>query len=1044
MYSENFAKIVRFCYIYQATKVIHQQSESNVKTIKYTRKISAISAAIAMAIPVLAVASTGTSILAVTANVTTASIINTSQNDKVHSVGVGYVPYTAAFTPNGSDVYVTNTGGGSVSVIDAASEKVTDTINIGGSPYGVAVNPNGQTVYVTNESSNKVNIINSSDNKITSSIDVGDSPYDVAYSNNGLQAYVTNSGSNTVSIINTSTNTVSKTVTVGSSPEGVAFTPNGQYAFVTNSGDGTISVINASTGSVVKTITVGGSPSGISFNPSNNTAYVTNRGADSVQVLNTSDQTYTGQSIDVGSAPYNVVFGPNGHTAYAVNEYSDSVSVIDTATGQVIRTIHINHSDPTGIAISPEGVTGVYSASSEQQLINDGFGANSSAYGNSINLDGGTLSLTEPFTVTNPIYVSNPIAILNSVSGGTINNNGNHITLAGQISGPGALTLLGDGVFIVNGDNTYSGGTLINGGEEIISANDNLGDATSIVTLDHGEVSVSTPFVMDREIIVDPSGGTVFGPVSNSMDPSADNALDLMGNLTGQGMLDTNGTVFYNGISGPIGGVTVLGGLFEVGDSAHTNARLDGPVTVNHGAILRGHGTINGDVIDYGIVYPGGSIGKLTINGNYVQNSSGTLDIEITPNDTTAGTNYDQLNVTGSATLNGALNILQESGAPSTYKVGEKYDIVHAEKGITGSFQQVNYNPLFASYITPQVTTGKDNTYLTLAATTAPASAFSPATNSNDRLFKSGYGVASSTFVTTTSGLTAVNSLMDGAEKVGTHGVQFTNSHQGPWVKGFGGFGRANGAGVEDYGGIAGYGATVHAHLQSHLVLGAAFVGSGTGTNTAQQTVDGQSFGGFGYAIDTDGRWRMSATLGAGYLHQNSTRYIYPSNVIATGHTNGWYVGLGAQGQYLVPLGKAFLMPYGRISYLHTHLGGFAEQGAGALDIHYGGLSTSVAAFSGGLRLGYDLRTAGMKVIPWMSVGGTGYAGTLHVTQAETAGLSNSLERGLVAPNGALNTDAGITLTGRQDPWTVKVAYDGQFAGDTHFNTFDVLANYRW
>lgn len=165
MYSENFAKIVRFYYIYQSTEVIHQQSESNVKTIKYTRKISAISAAIAMAIPVLAVASTGTSILAVTANVTTASIINTSENDKVHSVEVGSVPYTAAFTPNGADVYVTNTDSGSVSVINSASEKVTDTINIGGSPYGVAVNPNGQTAYVSNISSGQVNIINLADNK---------------------------------------------------------------------------------------------------------------------------------------------------------------------------------------------------------------------------------------------------------------------------------------------------------------------------------------------------------------------------------------------------------------------------------------------------------------------------------------------------------------------------------------------------------------------------------------------------------------------------------------------------------------------------------------------------------------------------------------------------------------------------------------------------------------------------------------------------------------------------------------------------------------
>ena len=304
--------------------------------------------------------------------------------------------------------------------------------------------------------------------------------------------------------------------------------------------------------------------------------------------------------------------------------------------------------------------------------------------------------------------------------------------------------------------------------------------------------------------------------------------------------------------------------------------------------------------------------------------------------------------------------------------------------------------------------------------------------------------MVSSASINTTSTFTAINSLMDGAEQVDGNTVQFTDSRQGTWGKGFGGFGRANGANMEDYGGIAGYGTAVN----RHLVLGAAFTGIGAGTSTAQQTVDSQSFGAFGYAIDTQGHWRLSATLGAGYLHQNSTRYLYPSNVVGTGATDGWYTGAGIQAQYLVPLGQAFLMPYGRISYLHTQLAGFTEQGAvgGGVDmnIRYGGLSTSVAAFSGGLRMGYDLRTPGATIIPWVSVGGTGYAGTLYVTQAETVGLLASSENGLVAPDAALNTDAGLTLTGRHDPWTLKVAYNGQFAENVHLNTFDVLANYRW
>lgn len=295
----------------------------------------------------------------------------------------------------------------------------------------------------------------------------------------------------------------------------------------------------------------------------------------------------------------------------------------------------------------------------------------------------------------------------------------------------------------------------------------------------------------------------------------------------------------------------------------------------------------------------------------------------------------------------------------------------------------------------------------------------------------------------------SVDSLLDGAAQVtGTNGPRFTDSRIGSWGKGFGGFGRVNGASMENYGGIAGYGTAIN----RHLVMGAALVGSGASTRTSPQQVNDNSFGGFAYAIDTEGRFRLSATLGAGYLHQNSTRNLYtPQQQVfetAVGSSNGWYLGLGVQGQYLIPLGQNFLMPYGLISYVHTALGGFSEQGANQLanlNITYGGLSTNVAAFSGGIRAGTDIALGSMTLIPWVSVGGTGYAGTLNVAQRMRVGLLSSSEQAMVAPNGALDTGAGLTLRGsRHDPWTAKVAYNGQFSGNTHFNTFDLLANYRW
>ena len=71
-----------------------------------------------------------------------------------------------------------------------------------------------------------------------------------------------------------------------------------------------------------------------------------------------------------------------------------------------------------------------------------------------------------------------------------------------------------------------------------------------------------------------------------------------------------------------------------------------GTLNINGGS-LSGTGTINADVTNAGQVIPGGTgaAGTLTINGNYTQTATGTLDIDI--GGTTAGSQYDQLAVSG-------------------------------------------------------------------------------------------------------------------------------------------------------------------------------------------------------------------------------------------------------------------------------------------------------------------------------------------------------------------------------------------------------------
>jgi hypothetical protein len=78
------------------------------------------------------------------------------------------------------------------------------------------------------------------------------------------------------------------------------------------------------------------------------------------------------------------------------------------------------------------------------------------------------------------------------------------------------------------------------------------------------------------------------------------------------------------------------------------------------GGTLTGTGTITGSVSNNAAIGTGASPGLLSISGNYTENISAHLAIKL--GGTTAGTNYDQLSVGGSAALAGTLDISYWNG----------------------------------------------------------------------------------------------------------------------------------------------------------------------------------------------------------------------------------------------------------------------------------------------------------------------------------------------------------------------------------------------
>jgi len=311
---------------------------------------------------------------------------------------------------------------GSLLVVSPAAQatptfQVVATINVGANPFGAAMAPNGSSLWVAN-SGNTVTRINPSTYAIQGTIPVGNFPEDVAFTPNGSQAFVTNDSDATVSVINATTNTVTQTVDLTSIPmlfpTGVATTPDGSKVFVTSIGTQedhsrqNIAVLNNSNPANVtigSTITLVGNtgrpavtpdgsqlvaghdqgaaapPGAVFVNTANNailadlrlneggvcpgtaitpdgrfaylTKYSGHGGTGKVWVIDTATHGTVTTIPTPDTAMYGIRITPDGRFAFATDFFLNQVTVISTATNQIIANIPVG-ANPNDIAFTPD------------------------------------------------------------------------------------------------------------------------------------------------------------------------------------------------------------------------------------------------------------------------------------------------------------------------------------------------------------------------------------------------------------------------------------------------------------------------------------------------------------------------------------------------------------------------------------------------------------------------------------------------------------------------------------------------------------------
>jgi hypothetical protein len=214
----------------------------------------------------------------------------------------------------------------------------------------------------------------------------------------------------------------------------------------------------------------------------------------------------------------------------------------------------------------------------------------------------------------------------------------------------------------------------------------NFFNSGTIIQKDTGRLGVSVPN----------SGGVFTNNTPGIYDLQSDAGL-YSGTFNNSGLFKKSGGTGTSLVDGPFnnsGTVAVSSGTLQF-TQFHQTAGLTSLNGGNliftnealfDGGSLIGSGTITGSVRNNGAtISPGFSPGKIAMSGNYTQGTNGVLTLEI--GGTTPVTQYDQLQVNGTATLGGTLNLTLINGYHPAG--GETFQFILAGS-LTGTFSTVN------------------------------------------------------------------------------------------------------------------------------------------------------------------------------------------------------------------------------------------------------------------------------------------------------------------------------------------------------------------
>ncbi|AZW29124.1 autotransporter outer membrane beta-barrel domain-containing protein [Bordetella bronchiseptica] len=209
-----------------------------------------------------------------------------------------------------------------------------------------------------------------------------------------------------------------------------------------------------------------------------------------------------------------------------------------------------------------------------------------------LTLNGGTLAASAGFTSARAVTIG-------AGNGAMSVATGENLDWQGLIGGTGALIKEGAGTLVLDADNQYAAGTVVNAGTVQVARDENLGAAVGTLTLNGGALAASAGFTSAR--------GVTIGAGNGAMSVATGENLDWQGLIGGTGALikEGAGTLVLGNDNQYAAGTVVNAGTVQVardanlgaaaGTVALNDARLasTGTFSTARAATLTGNGTFD-------------------------------------------------------------------------------------------------------------------------------------------------------------------------------------------------------------------------------------------------------------------------------------------------------------------------------------------------------------------------------------------------------------------------------------------------------------------